>query len=75
MTNKKHYRLYVINKIPQIHVLDFQKVKLKVSACHRSETKSCSFIEKHCHYQVQRVVVYNTGQVVCCMFFCNDVGL
>lgn len=31
MTNKKHYRLYVINKIPQIRVLDFQKVKLKVS--------------------------------------------
>ncbi|XP_064816726.1 U2 small nuclear ribonucleoprotein A' [Oncorhynchus masou masou] len=29
VTNKKHYRLYVINKIPQIHVLDFQKVKLK----------------------------------------------
>lgn len=32
VTNKKHYRLYVINKIPQIRVLDFQKVKLKVSA-------------------------------------------
>uniref|UniRef100_A0A3Q1F3C7 Small nuclear ribonucleoprotein polypeptide A' n=1 Tax=Acanthochromis polyacanthus TaxID=80966 RepID=A0A3Q1F3C7_9TELE len=31
VTNKKHYRLYVINKIPQIRVLDFQKVKLKVS--------------------------------------------
>lgn len=30
VTNKKHYRLYVINKIPQIRVLDFQKVKLKV---------------------------------------------
>ncbi|XP_052006525.1 U2 small nuclear ribonucleoprotein A'-like [Xyrauchen texanus] len=29
VTNKKHYRLYVINKLPQIHVLDFQKVKLK----------------------------------------------
>ncbi|KAM7406679.1 hypothetical protein PAMP_001039 [Pampus punctatissimus] len=35
VTNKKHYRLYVINKIPQIRVLDFQKVKLKVS-CKRS---------------------------------------
>lgn len=31
MTNKKHYRLYVINKLPQLRVLDFQKVKLKVS--------------------------------------------
>lgn len=30
MTNKKHYRLYVINKLPQLRVLDFQKVKLKV---------------------------------------------
>ncbi|MGH0128211.1 UNVERIFIED_CONTAM: hypothetical protein FKN15_044923 [Acipenser sinensis] len=30
VTNKKHYRLYVINKVPQIRVLDFQKVKLKV---------------------------------------------
>uniref|UniRef100_A0AAQ4NZK1 Small nuclear ribonucleoprotein polypeptide A' n=1 Tax=Gasterosteus aculeatus aculeatus TaxID=481459 RepID=A0AAQ4NZK1_GASAC len=29
VTNKKHYRLYVINKMPQIRVLDFQKVKLK----------------------------------------------
>ncbi|XP_030232593.1 U2 small nuclear ribonucleoprotein A' [Gadus morhua] len=29
VTNKKHYRLYVISKIPQIRVLDFQKVKLK----------------------------------------------
>ncbi|XP_011384069.1 U2 small nuclear ribonucleoprotein A' [Pteropus vampyrus] len=32
VTNKKHYRLYVIYKVPQIRVLDFQKVKLKVSA-------------------------------------------
>uniref|UniRef100_A0A674PD22 Small nuclear ribonucleoprotein polypeptide A' n=1 Tax=Takifugu rubripes TaxID=31033 RepID=A0A674PD22_TAKRU len=30
VTNKKHYRLYVINKLPQLRVLDFQKVKLKV---------------------------------------------
>ncbi|XP_013882642.1 U2 small nuclear ribonucleoprotein A' [Austrofundulus limnaeus] len=29
VTNKKHYRLYVINKLPQVRVLDFQKVKLK----------------------------------------------
>uniref|UniRef100_A0A8C3G4H0 Small nuclear ribonucleoprotein polypeptide A' n=1 Tax=Cyclopterus lumpus TaxID=8103 RepID=A0A8C3G4H0_CYCLU len=36
VTNKKHYRLYVINKIPQIRVLDFQKVKLKVSAWSRA---------------------------------------
>ncbi|XP_029430874.1 U2 small nuclear ribonucleoprotein A' isoform X2 [Rhinatrema bivittatum] len=27
--NKKHYRLYVIHKVPQVRVLDFQKVKLK----------------------------------------------
>ncbi|NXY80403.1 RU2A protein, partial [Glareola pratincola] len=31
VTNKKHYRLYVIHKVPQVRVLDFQKVKLKVS--------------------------------------------
>ncbi|XP_005990198.1 U2 small nuclear ribonucleoprotein A' [Latimeria chalumnae] len=29
VTNKKHYRLYVIHKVPQIRVLDFQKVRLK----------------------------------------------
>ncbi|XP_066491789.1 U2 small nuclear ribonucleoprotein A' [Tiliqua scincoides] len=29
VTNKKHYRLYVIYKAPQVRVLDFQKVKLK----------------------------------------------
>uniref|UniRef100_A0AAQ4QLU9 Small nuclear ribonucleoprotein polypeptide A' n=1 Tax=Gasterosteus aculeatus aculeatus TaxID=481459 RepID=A0AAQ4QLU9_GASAC len=33
VTNKKHYRLYVINKMPQIRVLDFQKVKLKKPSC------------------------------------------
>lgn len=31
MANKKHYRLYLIHKVPQVRVLDFQKVKLKVS--------------------------------------------
>ncbi|XP_064426071.1 U2 small nuclear ribonucleoprotein A' isoform X2 [Mirounga angustirostris] len=30
VTNKKHYRLYVIYKVPQVRVLDFQKVKLKL---------------------------------------------
>ncbi|MEE6528453.1 hypothetical protein FKM82_030762 [Ascaphus truei] len=29
--NKKDYRLYVIHKVPQIRILDFQKVKLAVS--------------------------------------------
>ncbi|XP_013910287.1 PREDICTED: U2 small nuclear ribonucleoprotein A' [Thamnophis sirtalis] len=29
VTNKKHYRLYIIHKVPQVRVLDFQKVKLK----------------------------------------------
>ncbi|XP_038315142.1 LOW QUALITY PROTEIN: U2 small nuclear ribonucleoprotein A'-like isoform X2 [Canis lupus familiaris] len=29
VTNKKHYRLYVIYEVPQVRVLDFQKVKLK----------------------------------------------
>lgn len=29
VTNKKHYRLYVAHKIPQVRVLDFQKVRLK----------------------------------------------
>ncbi|KAB0391840.1 hypothetical protein E2I00_014762 [Balaenoptera physalus] len=29
VTNKKHYRLYVIYKVPQVRVLNFQKVKLK----------------------------------------------
>lgn len=29
VTTKKHYRLYVIHKLPGLRVLDFQKVKLK----------------------------------------------
>ncbi|MBV95513.1 U2 small nuclear ribonucleoprotein A', partial [Eschrichtius robustus] len=29
VTNKKHYRLYVIYKVPQVRVLNFRKVKLK----------------------------------------------
>ncbi|KAK0393622.1 hypothetical protein QR680_000314 [Steinernema hermaphroditum] len=28
LTHKAHYRLYVINKIPQVRVLDFKRVKL-----------------------------------------------
>ena len=30
VTTKKFYRLYVINKLPQVRLLDFQKVRLKV---------------------------------------------
>nr|XP_042114197.1 U2 small nuclear ribonucleoprotein A' [Peromyscus maniculatus bairdii]XP_042114198.1 U2 small nuclear ribonucleoprotein A' [Peromyscus maniculatus bairdii] len=29
VTNKKHYQIYVIHKVSQVRVLDFQKVKLK----------------------------------------------
>uniref|UniRef100_A0A8D2NTW6 Small nuclear ribonucleoprotein polypeptide A' n=1 Tax=Zosterops lateralis melanops TaxID=1220523 RepID=A0A8D2NTW6_ZOSLA len=32
VTNKKHYRLYLIHKVPQVRVLDFQKVKLKLQS-------------------------------------------
>ena len=31
VTNKPHYRLYVINKLPQLKVLDFQRIKQRVS--------------------------------------------
>jgi U2 small nuclear ribonucleoprotein A' len=30
VTSKDHYRLYVAHKIPQVRILDFRKVKLKV---------------------------------------------
>jgi len=30
VTTKPHYRQYVINKVPQIRILDFRKVGLKV---------------------------------------------
>jgi len=30
VTTKKHYRLYVIHKLPNVRLIDFQKVKLKV---------------------------------------------
>jgi U2 small nuclear ribonucleoprotein A' len=29
ITTKKHYRLYVINKLPTVRILDFRKVKLR----------------------------------------------
>ncbi len=31
MTSKKHYRLYVAYKFPQVRLLDFRKIKMKVS--------------------------------------------
>lgn len=30
VVSKEHYRLYVAHKIPQVRILDFRKVKLKV---------------------------------------------
>jgi len=30
VASKEHYRLYVAHKIPQVRILDFRKVKLKV---------------------------------------------
>lgn len=29
VTAKAHYRLYVIHKLPQLHLLDFRKVRMK----------------------------------------------
>ncbi|KAK2194091.1 hypothetical protein NP493_2g03045 [Ridgeia piscesae] len=31
VTTKKHYRLYVIHKLPNVRLIDFQKVKLKLA--------------------------------------------
>uniref|UniRef100_A0A8C1N2D6 Small nuclear ribonucleoprotein polypeptide A' n=1 Tax=Cyprinus carpio TaxID=7962 RepID=A0A8C1N2D6_CYPCA len=56
VTNKKHYRLYVINKIPQIRVLDFQKVKMKIRGCCTIET-SCKFQNSQQTQSVQRIKV------------------
>jgi len=30
VASKKHYRAYVIHKLPHLRVLDFQKIKLRV---------------------------------------------
>lgn len=30
VASKEHYRLYVAHKIPQVRILDFRKIKLKV---------------------------------------------
>ena len=35
VTHKQHYRFYVIHKIPQVRVLDFRRVKMKVPKCSR----------------------------------------
>lgn len=28
---KKHYRLYIVHKIPQLRILDFKRIKMTVS--------------------------------------------
>lgn len=30
VTHRQHYRLYVIHKLPNVRVLDFRKIRLKV---------------------------------------------
>ena len=40
VTTKKHYRLYVIHKVPSVRVLDFQRVKQQV--CNTLELVSVS---------------------------------
>jgi hypothetical protein len=30
VTNKPYYRLFVIHKLPQLRVLDFQRIKMRV---------------------------------------------
>lgn len=59
MTNKKHYRLYVINKLPQLRVLDFQKVKLKVceqEGCQPNENVFLRVSEVKLEFSVVKLV-------------------
>jgi hypothetical protein len=45
ITKKPHYRLYVIHKLPWLRLLDFKKIKTKVSLSSSSSTSSsCSAI-------------------------------
>uniref|UniRef100_A0A8C9Q424 Small nuclear ribonucleoprotein polypeptide A' n=1 Tax=Spermophilus dauricus TaxID=99837 RepID=A0A8C9Q424_SPEDA len=44
VTNKKHYRLYVIYKVPQVRVLDFQKVKLKDTSWYSEPSSESIFL-------------------------------
>ena len=44
VTTKKFYRLYVINKLPQVRLLDFQKVRLKVNKCPNQLHHECFWL-------------------------------
>jgi len=33
VASKKHYRLYIIHKLPQLRILDFQKIRQRVGWC------------------------------------------
>jgi U2 small nuclear ribonucleoprotein A' len=37
VTTRQHYRLYVAFKLPQLRLLDFRKIKVKVSALYLLE--------------------------------------
>uniref|UniRef100_A0ABI7W154 U2A'/phosphoprotein 32 family A C-terminal domain-containing protein n=1 Tax=Felis catus TaxID=9685 RepID=A0ABI7W154_FELCA len=52
VTDKKHYRLYVICKVPQVRVLDFQKVKLK---------EHCLSIYRTCNILLGQVLLFELG--------------
>jgi len=44
VASKEHYRLYVAHKIPQVRILDFRKVKLKVCC----SSQIIKIYNKHC---------------------------
>lgn len=43
VASKKHYRLYVIHKLPQLCLLDFRKIKQKVSFLKKAMYVDSSF--------------------------------
>jgi len=58
LTKKQHYRLYVINKLPHLKLLDFRKVKQKERAAaaklfSQSHLQSQSQSQSHSHSQIQ----------------------
>lgn len=52
LTKKQHYRLYVINKLPHLKLLDFRKVKQKERAA-AAKLFSQSHLQSQSHSQIQ----------------------
>ena len=58
VTTKKHYRLYIIFKVPQLRVIDFQRIRQKVNLNGLTCIYDSCVLYPHFSYHLHSIVTY-----------------